>query len=727
MSHPGFRAPIARPLCFVAPHSRTSLRTHALSSGLLLALAVGSAHADDLSMDAAAELDAVVVDGQRVPEYAPGATSGATRLSLTPRETPQSISVVTRAQMDDFGLNSVNDVLNNTTGVNVEQVETDRTYYTARGFDIVNFQRDGLGLPFPYGIQDGDLDTALYERVEVLRGANGLMSSTGNPSATVNFVRKRPTEELQGSARVGVGSWDYRRIDLDVSGALNASGSLRGRAVAAWQDNESYLDRYSLEKQVYYGVIEADLGVDTTLTAGASLQKNRPNSPMWGALPLFYSDGTPTDYDESTSTAADWSFWDIDDTRVFVDISHAFGNGWKMTAAFNHDEVEGDSQLFYVYGTPDRETGLGTYAYPSAYNNRFRAQFVDAFASGPLTLGGRDHDVVVGANWAKGDDHEVSWYSNDIGTPLPDLATWGGRYPKPSFDAYSSGADFDYERSSVYATVRWNLADNFKLITGASRTQAETRGASYGTPTNYRETKTTPFAGAIWDLSETYSLYGSYGEIFNPQTQTDVNDRLLKPISGSNAELGMKSEWFAGALNTSFAVFWTRQDNLAEALPFDPNIGRTVYRGVDAESTGYEFDIAGRLTENWQIAGGFTQLRLEDPDGHDTRTYVPRRLLRLSTVVNVPQAQGLKLGASLRWQSEIHRDQGTTATATPIVTHQDAYALLGLMARYSFAGAWDATLNLDNVTNEKYIPSLYWDQGFYGAPRSVSLSIGYRF
>lgn len=713
-----------------APRARHALRRAVLAASLMAALAPLSAAAEasgDAAASSATDLDAVVVKGISTG-YESGETAGSTRLELTARETPQSISVVNREQMDDFALTSVNDVLNATTGVNVEQVETDRTYYTARGFDIVNFQRDGLGLPFPYGIQDGDLDTAFYERVEVLRGANGLMSATGNPSATVNFVRKRPTRDFDGSARVSVGSWDFYRLDVDVSSPLNSDGSVRGRAVAAYQNNESYLDRYEREKQVYYGVVEADVGDNTTLGAGASLQKNRPNSPMWGALPLYYTDGTPTDYDVSTSTAADWSYWDTDETRAFVDLTHTFGNGWKFVAAYNYEKIKGDSELFYVFGTPDRTTGIGSMAYPSAYSNDFEANFVDAYFTGPMNLGGRAHDVVVGANWGKADNHELSLYGEGIGNPVPDLSTWNGHYPKPVFPtAGSQGADFDYERKSLYATVRWNLADNFKLITGASHTQVETHGESYGATTVYDESKTTPFAGAVWDLSDTYSVYGSYGEIFNPQTELGEDKRLLGPVTGSNAELGVKGEWFSGALNASFALFQAKQQNLAESAGFDADTGQTLYRGIDAESTGYEFDVAGRITDVWQVAGGFTQLRLEDPDGHNTRTYVPRKLLRLSTTVDIPAVPGLKVGASLRWQSDIHRDQGTTADGTPIVTRQDAYALLGLMARYSFADAWDATLNIDNVTDEKYIPSLYWEQGFYGAPRNVMLSVGYRF
>jgi outer membrane receptor for ferric coprogen and ferric-rhodotorulic acid len=108
--------------------------------------------------------------------------------------------------MEDFRLDTINDVLANT-GVTVEKVETNRTYYTARGFDITNFQMDGIGVPMTYSLQYGDIDMAMFDRVEIVRGANGLSSSTGNPSATVNFIRKRPTDDFQASAGLTIGSW----------------------------------------------------------------------------------------------------------------------------------------------------------------------------------------------------------------------------------------------------------------------------------------------------------------------------------------------------------------------------------------------------------------------------------------------------------------------------------------------------------------------------------------
>jgi outer-membrane receptor for ferric coprogen and ferric-rhodotorulic acid len=230
-----------------------------------------------------ARRDALTTQG--TDSYGVRASNTATRLPLSPRETPQSVSVVTRTQMDDFGLLNANEVLANTTGVSVDVVETDRTYFTSRGFDISNFQVDGVGMPFTNGDQLGDLDTALYDRIEVLRGANGLLSSTGNPAATVNYVRKRPTADFQAGAAVSVGSWNKRRIEGDVSGALNEARTLRGRAIIAAQRGDSFMDHYSLEKTVFAGLLEADLGPRTVLTGGVTRQANRPEGTSWGGRP----------------------------------------------------------------------------------------------------------------------------------------------------------------------------------------------------------------------------------------------------------------------------------------------------------------------------------------------------------------------------------------------------------------------------------------------------------
>ena len=140
--------------------------------------------------------------------------STATRLNLSIKETPQSISVVTRQQMDDFNLNTLTDVLRQTTGVTVQHLDSDRAGYSFRGYGIDNFQIDGMLNTF--GRMKSDADTIIYDRIEVVRGATGLTTGAGNPSATVNMIRKRPTAQWQAQTGVSGASHDnyYSYVDV---------------------------------------------------------------------------------------------------------------------------------------------------------------------------------------------------------------------------------------------------------------------------------------------------------------------------------------------------------------------------------------------------------------------------------------------------------------------------------------------------------------------------------
>lgn len=672
--------------------------------------------------------DPLVTEG--TDHYGVAASNTATRLTLTPRETPQSVTVITRARMDDFGLLSANEVLANTTGVSVDAVETDRTYFTSRGFDISNFQVDGVGMPFTNGDQLGDIDTAPYDRVEVLRGANGLLSSTGNPAATVNYVRKRPTQSLQASASLTLGSWEKVRVEGDISGPLNEARTLRGRAIVAVQRNDSFMDNYSLEKTVVAGLLEASLRPGTVLSAGITQQANRPEGTAWGGLPLNYADGSPTEYPRSTAAAPRWSHWDNTDTTSFIELTQALGNAWMIKGVASYRTLEADGKLFSISGgLPDRSTGAGTESWLSTQLADESQTLFDLYASGPFKLAGRQHDLVVGANSAR--VHNEASYQRGAGNGTPVTAPEGwGSYPEPAFNGATGSADFVNRRQSLYAMTRLSLADPWKLLLGLNHTRMESEGLGFrAVPRVYEEAETVPYIGTVVDLDTQHSLYASYTKIVNPQTQVDANQALLGPIKGSNVELGGKGEWLEGGLNGSFAVFRAEQNNTAEYAGFDSGGGFSYYRRIDATSTGFELELTGRLGSAWELSAGYTQLSLEDADGEDARTFVPRRTLRLTTRHRVAALPQLKLGATLRWQSEVHRVNGTQAApdGSDIIARQPAYAVLGLMARYDFNDHMSAHLVLNNVTDKKYLASLYWDQSLYGPGRNGQVSLNWKY
>ncbi|WP_339463300.1 TonB-dependent siderophore receptor [Pseudomonas sp. EA_105y_Pfl2_R69] len=671
--------------------------------------------------DTAVQLDAQTVVGSseaaQPDSYKAAPSSAATKLELTPRQTPQSISTISGAQLRDFKLSSVNDALKYTTGIQVQEVETDRTYYSARGFDITNFQYDGIGVPFVYGNVEGDLDTAIFERVEVIRGANGLMSGTGNPSATINFVRKRPTLAPQARVDLTAGSWDKRRIDVDVSGALSESGNVRGRAVYANENKDSYLDRYSREKNIFHGVIEVDLDDSTLFTLGHTLQKSDANSPMWGALPLNFSDGSATDYSRSTSTSADWAYWDVQENRSFAELAHNFANGWQAKAVLTHVEKKADSSLFYVYGTPDRDTGLGLFSYPSEYQEKNKQLIADLYASGPFALAGREHELVVGGSWSKSELEDMSWYDSSTGTALPPLEDWSGSYPRPLNDAGTDGSDFTDRMQSVYSAARWSLSDSLSLITGVRVVDVDSDGSNYGTSksTSYNN-EVVPYAGLIYDLNEQYSVYASYTEIFDPQTKQDVSGNRLAPVEGVNYEAGIKAELLDDKVNLSLAVFRTEQDNVAAVAGM--NAGTVFYKGEEGiTSEGYEVEVSGELLQGLQATAGYTFVDIRDAEDKHAVTYSPKHMLRASSTYRIPGLEQLKVGASMSWQDDIRNG----------IAEQDAYALVNLMASYEIDRNWTVSANLNNLTDEKYLTSLYWTQAYYGAPRNASMTVSWNY
>lgn len=684
----------------------------------------------DIAEDPQSREDIVVTgtrqEDEEANKYGVKASSSATRLGLSQRDTPQSISVVTRAELDDFALDDVNTVLSNVTGVNVQQVETDRTYYSARGFDITNFQIDGIGLPFAYGLQNGPLDTATYERIDVLRGANGLLSATGNPSATIDFVHKEPGKVPAASLTGDYGSFDQARVDGDVSVPLTSDGRIRARAVASYLDTGSYLDFYHQKRSVLYGTVQADLSPTTTLTAGYQRQDSHTRGSLWGALPLFYTDGTSTDYARSTSTAQPWSHWDFKDQQIFGNVTQQLGGDWMVkVSAFRHTVDEAD-KLFYVYGTPDRATGDGLFSYPGAFRGPTRELTLDAYLSGSVPLFGRRHEIVLGVNRGAAKVEQYSSYPAGIGTPLPGNSAFDGSYPEPDFPAFDLSADFHTRRTSAYGLVRFHLGDAWKLMVGGNVTRATSHGYSYGVGSDYEKTRALPFAGTTFDVTPHVTLYASYAKIFNPQSQTDIDHHVLPPIEGDNIEAGIKGSWLNDTLYASAALFQARQDNTAEAAGFDPASGQSYYRTIDATSQGVEFDLGGEVAPGVRATAGYTLLRIRNPQGEAVRTYVPHNTARLNLTWTPAFMPAAKLGAAVQYQSDIRRDQGVTATdGSEIITRQGGYALIDLMAAYDITPHLTASVNLRNVTNHKYLTSLYWDQAYYGAPRTALLTIGW--
>lgn len=651
-------------------------------------------------------------------------SSAAAKMALSPRETPQTISVTTRAKMDDFKLNNINQVLASSSGITVEKAETERTYFTARGFDVTNFLFDGVGVPLTYSTQAGDLDTAMFDRIEVLQGANGLSASTGNPSATVNFVRKRPTAQFQASAGLTLSSWNTKRMDADISGPLNEAGTLSGRIVAAHQEGNSYLDRYQPTKDLFYGVVQADLGNATLATLGYSYQKVHAKGAMWGALPLTNADGSQAQYGVGANTSADWSYYDSKEQRSFAELSQQLGDGWQWKTSLNYDQIDSDSSLFYVAGAYDASTGTGLYGFPSMTTSSNKRSFADSNVNGKFKLFGREHDLTVGLSWSRSRQSQLS---RNTASPsgdgyyydIPLSQAFGGAFPAPVYDGDMTTEAYTDTRKTVYAATRLNLHDRVKLLLGANYTQADSTGYTESNTHVLSQSAVSPYAGLVVDLNENISAFGSYTRIFNPQYQVDANHATLAAATGNSYELGLKGEFFQRRLNASASVFRVKQNNLANYAGAFADFSY-YYNGISAKSEGVEFNLNGQLSRDWQATAGLVAMRITGDDGSQVRTYVPRRQLRLSTTYRLPQLEQVKIGASLLYQ-------GKTSYDTTNAAYQGGYSVLNLMSSYEISKNLSVSLNLNNVFNKKYLYSVSQGSGYYAEPINGNVAINWKY
>lgn len=694
-----------------------SLRAFLLAGAALIgAGAPGLALAEDTP---AAGADSQVVEGV-VITGARTRTSAVTGLDMSLRETPQSVTLVGQERIKAFALTDVNQLLAQVTGVNVEKVETDRTYYNSRGFDITNFQVDGIGLPLIWGIQFGELDTVLFDHVEAVRGANSMMTGTGNPSATINYVRKRPTKTFQASAALQYGSWDNYRLETDVSGPLNASGTLAGRLIYANEDKDSYLDHYKVNRNVYGALLAWDATPHLTATVGWSMQDNRARGNNWGALPLVYSDGTRIDYPRSASTGADWTHWNVKDQTAFAELAWHFDNGWQIKTIGTFKRFEENAKLLYAYGNPDKTTGLGVKGMSGVYPSIYESYTLDAYASGPFRLLGREHQLVIGGQTSRSHDHEYEDFSQDE-IDYPAVQDWGRlQVAEPTYPGAYLAADQVDRLTRFYAAAHLNLTDRLKVVGGFNALWLRSKGFSYAVDQGRDANKVSPYVGAVYDLNDNISLYANYTDIFNPQVEVDINHDKLDPAHGKSYEAGFKSEWFGKRLYLTGAVFTSRQANLAEYAGTFADSTKSYYAGVDTKATGYELEAVGAINDQWRVSLGWTDLTIKDGDGNKTRLYTPRKTLKASTTYTIPSIRNLTVGAQVRWQDDIQGQDIVPVT-------QKAYGVLDLMAGIDMTEKVRATVNVKNATDKTYLASLMWSQAYYAAPRSVSLRLDYAF
>lgn len=386
---------------------------------------------------------------------------GAEALSITRggtlRETPQSTTVITRQLLDDRNLDTLEAAIELATGASTLQIDAARSNIFFRGFSVDTIQLDGVSVAFASNFATAP-DLFAYDRVEVVRGPAGLFQGAGEPAAGINLARKRALDQRQILAGLSIGSFEYRRVEADVTGPLTANGALRARLLGSYEDREYFTDRIASQKPMVYGTIEFDPGPDTTISVGGTYQQ--VDYVPFAGLPAF-ADGSQADVPRSRFIGAAWNDWIADTTDLFAEVEHrpAGGPRLKLTARRVERTTDG------LYATPNTaispitgETRLNVVRldYRQVDNS------VDAYASIPFTMGSLPQNILMGASYRE-------WtFDQNTGNGTPFFQNvFNPSYDAPPQTVVTTNSFLGTQSQyGLYGQARFKPASAFTIIVG---------------------------------------------------------------------------------------------------------------------------------------------------------------------------------------------------------------------------------------------------------------------
>lgn len=702
-------------------------------------------------------------------------TNGASVASKTPqslKDTPQSVTVITAARIQEQNLTDLTSALNYAPGVTLYSSNGLQTMFFSRGFQITSFQIDGGG-PLDLGSNSDFLtppNLAEFDNVQVLRGSDALFGGAGQPGGVVNLGRKRPLDHEQFIGDLDVGSWANYRGQADVTGPIGFDGHLRARLVISDQDRDFFYDLAHQNKAFAYGVLEADLGPDTLLRAGFSYERQHNTGWDFNGLPR-YSSGGDLGLSRSTNIAAPWALWNFSTPEFFAALEHRFNADWNLKidytrlAQTSSQEVGATSGVIYA-GVPASDNYGETSQVFTKYNSV--QSTASATLNGDFQFLGLKQTLSIGADYSDGTNglfaREAYAY-----VPIDVLAfNPNSLNPRPGTPPFSITTPIlDQEQWGAYATLNVQPIQNLHIVGGirvSSYWDKILESYYFGFPSplfslhlkNDSSGILTPYAAVSYGVTPDVSIYASYADIFQAQGEyLDTNGKPLPPVTGETYETGVKGSFNGGKLNSSLSAYYTDKSN--QGVPYSGAcaVGFSCYINSGAvTSEGIDLEVSGQILPGWQAQVGYTYNESHcnkaagtDPNNTDYQCSVaissgnaqqPRHQVKIwSSYTPTGSLDHLTIGGGLRLESarssagyvcSVANDiSGYCATGVevPYAFTQGLYAVVDLRAAYRFNRHWQAALDLTNIGDTRYYATAGQTTGnnFYGEPRAFMFSL----
>jgi iron complex outermembrane receptor protein len=650
--------------------------------------------------------------------------------------TPQSISVVTKDQIEAQGAQNLVEALRYTPGVTLDTFGA-TTFFDSlklRGFDAPRYL-DGLRLPLDPGTQFAypRIETYGLERLEVLHGPSSGLYGQTDPGGLINMVSKRPTATPQHEIVGTFGSFERFQGAFDTSGPIDKNGEFLYRLTGLARSTDGQQD-FVHENKVFiapsltwrptndtsFTILSHYQNIDNKgwqqyVPGGASLLPN-----PFGHIPYSRYIGEPS-----------VDGFKLEQFSVGYAFEHRFDNNLQFRSNFRYFDVSQNLTGVRSEGfLPDFRTALRSinYVNSAAQNVALDNQVQADFATGPLI-----HKVLVGFDYQR--QASTSNYKFSFISPIDVFApVYGSPIPPASTLAPLIDTETTANQAGIYAQDQVKLDRWTLTLTGRQDwAQADTVSkGSFPAPGTYlqNDRASTGRVGLNYLFDIGLSPYANYSTSFVPTSGTDQFGHPFKPTTGEGAEIGVKFKPVGSNLMLTAAVFELTQQNVTTADP--TNIIFSVQTG-EVRVRGFEFEARGNVTKELEIVGGYNKY---DPkitrsnDGTVGNYLVNTALEQASlwakyTWYDGPVA-GLGIGGGVRYVGESFGDNANTIRIPDYTLFDAAISFDFKYLRPDLKG-WSAQINATNLTNRYYVASCVTALAYcgLGAARTVLGTVRY--
>ena len=650
-------------------------------------------------------------------------SASATRTDTAIHETPQSISVVSKDVVEDLGATRLQDALDYAGGVGRANNFGGQglTTFTVRGFTTGEFYRNGFPINRGYPNMP---DANTIERLEVLRGPATMLYGRGDPGGTFNVVSKQPLAERTVTLGSQLNDQGMKRGTLDASGPLDEEGRLAYRLNVVGEGGETFRDHVETERYGVTPVITWQATDDTKVTFEGDFMRN--NHPLDRGLTRFPNQrGTP-------SRDTFWGDKDAgklhnDNNMAQLRFEHMLNDNWALGGGFQW--LDGSLKGNAIEANGPGSLGADGRTLQRNFNYR-KLEWTDKDyqlnLTGHFSTGGFDHTLLTG----------IEYEDYDYKSIIQRSSAAAGTYPIDIFDpvygqprpALTRTPTHDKENLKTYAAFVQDqvaLTERLKVLAGARFERFEHDYQNYvGKSWQAADNAVTPRVGVIYDLTDTVAVYADAARSFKPNTGASREGAGFAPEKGKSYEMGIKWEALDRQLSVDAAIYQIEKKNVLTTDPVDNTF--SVAAG-QVRSRGFDLNVAGNLTPEWRVIGGYAYVDAEVTRDNTLRSgtrlmNIPRNSFSLLNVYEFQDGalKGLGLGAGGKYV-----DQRAGQTANTAFS-MDAYTVVDLLGYYKVNERVRLNLDVKNLFNREYEEGAFGNIYAYpGAPRTVQVGIAY--